>query len=123
MDKPDTMKHRYTIQGMTCNGCRSHVEEILSKVGGVTVVSVDLEKAEATIEMQDHIPIEEFQEALKNDGSRYSIHPHGESQHEQNTRKADTPKVQGTGTFYCPMHCEETKRMINLETARSAAWI
>ncbi|MGB5508141.1 heavy metal translocating P-type ATPase [Robiginitalea sp.] len=103
------MKHRYTIQGMTCNGCRSHVEEILSKVGGVTVVSVDLEKAEATIEMQDHIPIEEFQEALKNDGSRYSIHPHGESHHEQNTRKADTPKVQGTGTFYCPMHCEGDK--------------
>ncbi len=103
------MKHRYTIQGMTCNGCRSHVEEILSKVGGVTVVSVDLEKAEATIEMQDHIPIEEFQEALKNDGSRYSIHPHGESQHKQNTRKADTSKVQGTGTFYCPMHCEGDK--------------
>ncbi len=103
------MKHRYTIQGMTCNGCRSHVEEILSKVGGVTVASVDLEKAEATIEMEDHIPIEEFQVVLKNDGGRYSIHPHGESHHERNTRKADTPEGQGTGTFYCPMHCEGDK--------------
>ena len=34
---------------MNCNGCRSHVEEILSKVEGVSKAKVDLEKAEATI--------------------------------------------------------------------------
>ena len=56
------MKHIYHIQGMTCNGCRSHVEQTLSKVEGVTKASVDLEKKEATIEMESHIPIETFQE-------------------------------------------------------------
>ena len=51
---------------MTCNGCRNHVQETLVKVKGVTVVSVDLEKEEATIEMENHIPIYKLQEALKN---------------------------------------------------------
>ena len=45
------MKHTYHIHGMTCNGCRSHVEEILSKVEGVSKATVDLQNAEATIEM------------------------------------------------------------------------
>ena len=45
-----TMKHTYHIHGMTCNGCRNHVEQTLSKIEGVTNASVDLEKAEATIE-------------------------------------------------------------------------
>ena len=54
------MKHTYHIHGMTCNGCRSHVEETLSKVDGVSKAMVDLEKAEATIEMVSHIPIEKF---------------------------------------------------------------
>ena len=31
---------------MTCNGCRSHVEEALSKVKGVSKATVDLKKAE-----------------------------------------------------------------------------
>jgi len=50
------MKHTYHIHGMTCNGCRSHVEETLSKIQGVNKVSVNLEKAEATIEMDSPIP-------------------------------------------------------------------
>ena len=63
---------------MTCNGCRTHVEETFSKVEGVSKATVNLEKAEATIEMESHIAIETFQEALKNDGGRYSIHKQGE---------------------------------------------
>ena len=58
------MKHSYHIHGMTCNGCRNHVEETLSKVEGVSEATVDLDKAEATIEMESHIPIEKFQEAF-----------------------------------------------------------
>ena len=41
----------------------------------------DLEKAEATIEMESHIPIETFQEALKKDSDRYTIHNQGEHHH------------------------------------------
>ena len=102
------MKHTYNITGMTCNGCRSHVEAILSKVEGVTKASVDLEKAEAILEMELHIPIEKFQEALKNDGARYSIHKLGEHQPVKE-KKEEKPKGKGTGTFYCPMHCEGEK--------------
>ena len=59
------MKHTYKIHGMTCNGCRNHVEGTLSKVKGVSKATVNLAKAEATIEMESHIPIEKFQDALK----------------------------------------------------------
>ncbi len=100
------MKHTYHIHGMTCNGCRSHVEATLLKVKSVANVSVNLEKAEATIEMESHIPIERFQEALKNDGGRYSIHKSGEHHHHSEAKKEEKPKGKGAGIFYCPMHCE-----------------
>ncbi|AUC84951.1 copper-translocating P-type ATPase [Polaribacter sp. ALD11] len=102
------MKHTYHIHGMTCNGCRSHVEETLSKVAGVLKATVNLEKAAATIEMEADIKIEAFQEALKNDGGRYSIHKPGEHHHTKEV-KEELPKGKGTGTFYCPMHCEGEK--------------
>lgn len=92
---------------MTCGGCRSHVEETLSKIEGVSSVSVDLEKAEASIEMGSHIPLEKFQEALKKDGDQYTIHNPGEHHHIE--PKEEKPKVKGNGTFYCPMHCEGEK--------------
>ena len=102
------MEHTYHIQGMTCNGCRKHVEETLSNVEGVTHASVDLEKAEAIIEMESHLPIEIFQRALKEDGGRYYIHPQG---HFHNIRKEMEQKQigKGTGTYYCPMRCEKDK--------------
>jgi len=100
---------------MTCNGCRSHVEETLSKVEGVSKVTVDLEKAEAAIEMESHIPIEKFQEALKKDGGSYSIHkPHPASPKGRSvktkTHKSEKSPLRGLGgSFYCPMHCEGDK--------------
>lgn len=101
------MEHTYHIHGMTCNGCRNHVEETLSKLEGVSKATVNLEKALATIEMESHIPIEKFQNALKNDGGRYSIHNLGE--HHHSNQKEEKPKGKGTGIFYCPMHCEGDK--------------
>ncbi len=103
------MKHTYHIHGMTCNGCRSHVEQTLSKVKGVSKASVNLEKSEATIEMKQYIPLETFQDALKDDGGRYSIHNQGEHHHHLKPKTEKTPKGKGTGTFYCPMHCEGDK--------------
>ncbi len=103
------MTHTYHIHGMTCNGCRTHVEETLSKVEGVTNATVNLEKAEATIEMESHIPIEKFQEALETNGRQYSIHQNGEHHHTHDKKKVEKPKGKGTGTFYCPMHCEGDK--------------
>ncbi|MCX2720340.1 heavy metal translocating P-type ATPase [Lentiprolixibacter aurantiacus] len=102
------MKHTYHIHGMSCNGCRMHVEATLSNVEGVARASVDLQKAQATIEMQTHIPLETFQKALENDGGRYSIHPPGEHDHPKKEHKIK-PVGQGTGVFYCPMQCEGDK--------------
>jgi len=92
---------------MTCKGCRGHVEKTLSNVEGVTIAKVDLQMAEATIEMESHIPIETFEEALINDGGRYHIHKQGHQIEE--FKKDEKPKGKGTGTFYCPMHCEGEK--------------
>lgn len=103
------MKHTYHIHGMTCNGCRGHVEKTLSQVDGVSHASVDLEKAEATIEMENHIPLETFQKALEDDGGRYSIHPPGEQPQEEKAEKKQQPAGKGTGVFYCPMQCEGDK--------------
>ncbi len=100
------MKHTYHIHGMTCEGCRKHVEEILSQVKGVTKAIIDLKNEEATIEMALHLPLEKLQEALENDGGTYSIHPLGEK-HQPETKKETPVKV--NGIFYCPMHCEGEK--------------
>ena len=67
------MKHHYKITGMTCNGCRNHVEETLQKVKGVKNASVDLEKAEAVIEMEKHVPTQAFEDALQKKGGNYHI--------------------------------------------------
>ncbi|MBK8052989.1 MAG: copper-translocating P-type ATPase [Saprospiraceae bacterium] len=101
------MKHTYSISGMTCKGCRGHVEKTLSNVEGVTIAKVDLQMAEAIIEMESHIPIETFAEALKNDGGRYHIHKQGHQIDE--VKKDEKAKGKGRGTFYCPMHCEGEK--------------
>lgn len=110
------MMHTYHVHGMTCNGCRNHVEETLSKVKGVLEAKVDLHQAEATIKMEQHIPLEVFQKALKEEGGRYSIHLLNEKPPltSSNNRKTDSPKKVssigiGSGKFYCPMHCEGDK--------------
>ncbi|WP_010229996.1 heavy metal translocating P-type ATPase [Gillisia marina] len=105
------MKHTYTITGMTCNGCRTHVEKTLKEVEGVSNAHVDLNKAAAEIEMDSHIELKQFQKALKEDGGSYQIHNLREAPAENNgesVTKIETGK-EGTGTFYCPMHCEGDK--------------
>ena len=100
----------YSIAGMTCNGCRSHVENILSSIEGVSKATVNLETKEAAIETVNHIPLEKFQKALKDDGGTYSIYNLGEHPHKDGTTTSlGIKKGKGTGTFYCPMHCEGDK--------------
>jgi len=69
------MKHTYDITGMTCNGCRIGVEEKLERIPGVVSAVVDLEKAEAEIEMKTHISTGAFQNAL---GEKYKIYEKNE---------------------------------------------
>lgn len=69
------MKHTYTVNGMTCNGCRIGVEDKLNRIPGVVQATVDLEKSEAVIEMKTHISTAAFQNAL---GEKYKIYDKNE---------------------------------------------
>ncbi len=55
---------------MTCNGCRTDVENKLNQIGSVLNAEVNLEKAEAVIEMSKEISMLELKNSLP---SKYSI--------------------------------------------------
>ncbi len=101
------MKHTYEISGMTCMGCRSHVEKTLENIDGVESAYVDLHKAEAILEMGEHISIETLKAELEKAGGTYSIDlpGHGKKQEKPKAKKVEN----GSGVFYCPMHCEGDK--------------
>ena len=66
------MTHTYTVSGMTCIGCQAKVQSLLLKVTGVQQVSIDLAKAEATIDMDKHVATADLKLALK-DYSKYQL--------------------------------------------------
>lgn len=113
------MTHIYSISGMSCNGCRTHVEEALSNTKGVTKATVNLQKAEAVIEMKQHIPLGTLRKALKSLEGNYDISLPGESVHthktepdsktqpKENTKSSS--QANNSAEYYCPMHCEGDK--------------
>ncbi len=105
------MKHTYYIKGMSCQGCRKHVEQSLSSTPGVEKVSVDLELEEAQIEFNTHIPLETLQEYLSANGGNYRILTSPEDNH--STLKESSVKqkeqVLKDAQYYCPMQCEGDK--------------
>ncbi len=96
------MQHTYRISGMTCNGCRSHVEETLAGHEAIDKVNVDLEEGKATITFSHHVDLDELKSLFE--GSNYMIH----SLDEDVKEKAKPKAAKGT-KFYCPMHCEGDK--------------
>src|SRR5690606_38606908 len=107
-EEEGTMKHVYSVHGMTCSGCQNHVADLLNEVEDVTNVEVDLEKHEAVIEMNKHVPLKTFQKKLEEDGGAYSITLKGDKPDKsQKKDKKDTRG--GSGVYYCPMHCEGEK--------------
>jgi heavy metal translocating P-type ATPase len=105
------MKHTYKITGMTCDGCRAHVQKTLSEVSEVSKVSVNLSTNEAEIHMNNHVPIERLKQALKDDGGRYDIHAHdAHIEHKHSLPKIDKKNTGGKGKYYCPMLCEGDKK-------------
>ena len=103
-----SIKQTYQISGMTCSGCRNHVQEDLSKVEGVLSVIVSLEEMTAIIHMEHEIPLEKFKSALQNEKGRYSIGMLGEKM-DTKPKNSTPPSKNEKGKFYCPMHCEGDK--------------
>ena len=59
------MERTFSIQGMTCNGCRTGVERDLNAISEVKEASVSLEKEEATLVLNAEISLEALQKGLK----------------------------------------------------------
>ncbi|MBC7408027.1 MAG: heavy-metal-associated domain-containing protein, partial [Arcicella sp.] len=105
------MKHTYQVSGMSCNGCRTTVEKTLNQIGGVSA-EVTLNPPMATITMQQHITTDKLQIALSKAGNYVIEDSNGSkmnSHHEMKEAKTTTSTANGTGKFYCPMHCEGEK--------------
>jgi len=101
------MKHNYKIYGMTCNGCKTNVENTLQGLFEIQSVNANLKDEEVTIEMTSHIPLEKLQETLLKAGLHYTIEAPGKESH--HSMKMHKIKKEGNGIFYCPMHCEGEK--------------
>ncbi|WP_418264805.1 heavy metal translocating P-type ATPase [Flavobacterium faecale] len=116
------MKHTYKIKGMSCEGCRTKVENTLNEIAGVEA-KVTLLPPQAEITMVSHVPTEQLKEVLAAVGD-YSIemikgHHAYENKHSNeksccsvggahNHKTVATSNV-AAGKYYCPMHCEGDK--------------
>lgn len=64
------MTHQYQLTGMTCSSCEAKVKSALLNVENVTAVEVSKNDNSATITMDKHIALSDFQKALE---SKYQI--------------------------------------------------
>ena len=103
------MKHTYQINGMSCNGCKTHVTEALSEIKNIQNVSVSLQEGTAEIEMSEHVELETLQDSLDKLSGNYSIQLPDDHSHHEHSKKETKREKNGTGVFYCPMHCEGDK--------------
>ncbi|KLT70935.1 heavy metal translocating P-type ATPase [Flavobacterium sp. ABG] len=119
------MTHQYIISGMSCNGCRTKVENTLNTIEGVQAV-VTLNPQTATITMDKHVATEKLQEVLTAAG-KYTIEmksskdteepivksccssKNGQEHKNHEQKKTTVIPHNATGVFYCPMHCEGDK--------------
>ena len=103
------MIHKYTISGMSCDGCRSKVQKTLNAVEGVQA-TVTLIPPIATISMDKPIQTAYFQDVLSAAGN-YSIKPYNSNdlllKSEEKTTLVLPANAQGK--YYCPMFCEGEK--------------
>lgn len=112
------MTHTYSIEGMSCNGCREKVEDALNSIEGVTA-QVSLDPPQAVITMAAHIPTEDLQQVLSRAGNykiRMQDHKSSDSQghHSHHSEKQNVNNKEGDhepkgAKYYCPMHCEGDK--------------
>jgi len=67
------MRHTYHVTGMTCGNCEAKVKSSLMMVENVTGVEVSKAENSATITMEKHVAISDFQKALGGPESKYQI--------------------------------------------------
>ncbi|MGN6582165.1 MAG: heavy-metal-associated domain-containing protein [Rhizobiaceae bacterium] len=62
------MQTNLKIEGMHCDGCARAVRNVLSRVEGVTSVSVDLERGQADIQSDRPVTLEILRAAVEDAG-------------------------------------------------------
>lgn len=111
------MTHNYQITGMSCNGCRTKVENTLNSIEGVSAI-VTLVPPMAVITMKNHISTKQFQTSLSavgnytiEDADAVKITSPNEGKKTADLATGETKKSpnNGNGKLYCPMHCEGEK--------------
>ena len=105
------MTYTYQVSGMSCDGCRTKVEKTLNQIEGLSA-EVTLNPPMATIMTQQHITTEKLQTVLSKAGNYVIEDAHGSkmnSHHEIKETENANISANGTGKFYCPMHCEGEK--------------
>ena len=108
------MKNIYKVIGMTCQGCRSRVEESLNSLDEIASAKVILETSEAEVDSNIGIPLTALQAVLTNSGLSYTIMLPGKEADDmirQLKKERERKKRENTseGVFYCPMFCEAEK--------------
>ncbi len=95
---------------MSCEGCRSHVQEALLSIPEVEEAQVDLASGTAEVTMSSHVSLDKLQAALTEHAGNYQIFHEGHEEHEEEVKEDKIEKPSnGTGVYYCPMHCEGDK--------------
>lgn len=102
------MKHTYSISGMSCNGCVASVKKSLEAHPNISNVEIDLKSSTAMILMDKHIETKDLQSQMDESGLHYSI-SHGSEKSKEEERVKKKSINNGSGEYYCPMHCEGEK--------------
>ncbi|MDK2771631.1 MAG: heavy metal translocating P-type ATPase [Flavobacterium sp.] len=114
------MKHTYKISGITCDGCVANVKKKLQANTLISDVTIDKATGITEITMKNHVSLQELQENLGGNESKYQISTTRDklpeppksccsvSEHHHHESKESSFSIQ-PGKYYCPMHCEGDK--------------
>ena len=59
------MKNKYSVTGMTCNGCVNTVQKLLKNVSGVQEANVSLSDGSVELTQDRDVPVEALRIALR----------------------------------------------------------
>jgi Cu2+-exporting ATPase len=115
------MKKQYKISGMSCNGCRTKVEQTLNEIANINA-AVSLEKELADIEMKEPVETSILQKALLKkgqyilqeimthaDGTEEILPPVEISEEDHYHPEIPQNMQNKAGKYFCPMLCEGDK--------------
>lgn len=63
------MTHKYTVKGMSCNGCAVNVRKAIESVPGITKAEVQQQPGQAVVTMDTHVDTTVLQQAIRQYGN------------------------------------------------------